>query len=128
MQWLNTSENGSEEVGAPSNHGAWFDAQSLAMALFADSVSLARKIIARASERLDTQMDSDGFFIKEMERTISLHYSVFVLNAFNIIAVLSEQAGIDFWNMESKSGKSLKKGMESRYRFGDRRCNGRVGC
>jgi hypothetical protein len=112
LQWLNTSVNGRDEMDAPNNHGVWFDAQSLAMALFVDSTAMAKKIIKRAAERLDTQMDSNGYFPLEMERTTSLHYSVFILNAFNIIAVLSEQAKVDFWGMETKSGKSLRKALQ----------------
>jgi hypothetical protein len=112
LQWLTTSVNGRDEMDAPNNHGVWYDAQALSMALFVDSTALAKKIIQRAANRLDTQMDSNGFFPLEMERTTSLHYSVFVLNAFNIIAVLSEQVKVDFWGMETKSGKSLKKAIQ----------------
>jgi hypothetical protein len=38
------------------------DAQSMAMSLFADSVELAGKIVLRADERLDRQMDTSGLF------------------------------------------------------------------
>jgi hypothetical protein len=112
LQWLNTSPNGLDEMDAPNNHGVWFDAQALSMALFVDSVSLAKKIIQRAADRLDAQMDNKGFFPLEMQRTASLHYTVFILNAFNVIAVLAEKVKVDFWGMQTKSGKSLKKAIE----------------
>ncbi|TMI61502.1 MAG: hypothetical protein E6H07_18435 [Bacteroidetes bacterium] len=113
LHWLNTSEIGIDEMNAKNNHGVWYDAQTLSMALFVDSIDLAKRIIARSVNRLDTQMDTNGFFPLEMERTISLHYTVFVLDAFCIIAQLSEKTGTNFWTLETKSGKSLNKGLQA---------------
>jgi hypothetical protein len=48
-----------------------------------------------------------------MERTISLHYTSFVMEAFFIIADVSEKLGIDMWNYTSPSGKSLKKAFDA---------------
>jgi hypothetical protein len=52
-----------------------------------------------------------------MERTIALHYNVFILNAFYIIAQLSEKTDIDFWNVKTKSGKSLQKGLDALFPY-----------
>jgi hypothetical protein len=112
LNWLISSEIGKDEMNAKNNHGVWFDAQVLSIATFLENQPLVKEIIARAANRLDEQMDKDGFFPLEMERTTSLHYTVFILNAFNIIAQLSEKAGIDFWGMETKSGKSLNKAIQ----------------
>ena len=113
LNWLYTSEIGIDEMNTKNNHGVWFEAQTLSIALFVDSMELAKKIIAKAANRLDAQMDTNGFFPKEMERTTSLHYSVFVLDAFCIIAQLSEKTGTNFWTLETKSGKSLNKGLQA---------------
>jgi hypothetical protein len=112
LNWVQTSPNGIDEMDAPNNHGAWYDAQRLSIALFVDSIGLAKKIIANAKNRLDMQMDADGKFPKEMERTIALHYSVFVMDAFLLIAQMAEKVDVDLWNYQSPSGKSLKKGYE----------------
>lgn len=112
LQWMQTSKNGMDEMKAQNNHGAWYDAQRLSLALFTGNNDLANKIILNAEDRLDKQMDNDGKFPKEMERTISLHYSVFVMNAFFTIAQMAEKTGIDLWNYKSPSGKSLKKGFD----------------
>ena len=109
LNWMQTSKTGIDELNAKNNHGAWYDAQRLAMALFVDSTDLAKRIIANAANRLDYQVDEKGFFPKEMERTISLHYTAFVMNAFFAIANMSEKTGFDFWNLTTPSGKSLKK-------------------
>jgi hypothetical protein len=80
--------------------------------LFVDSTQLAKQIVQSAMTRLDKQMDDAGKFPREMERTISLHYSVFVMDAFFTIAQMAEETGIDLWNYTSPSGKSLKKGFD----------------
>jgi Alginate lyase len=113
LHWLDTSKIGIDEKNAKNNHGVWYDAQTLSMALFIDSIDLAKKIIARSVNRLDIQMDANGFFPLEMERTTSLHYTVFVLDAFCIIAQLSEKTGMNFWTLETKSGKSLSKALQA---------------
>lgn len=113
LEWMQTSKIGKDEMKAENNHGAWYDAQRLSMALFIGDKELAKKIALNAAERLDKQMDNDGKFPKEMERTISLHYTTFAMEAFFIIAHMSEKAGVDLWAMTTPSGKSLKKGFEA---------------
>jgi hypothetical protein len=111
LSWMQRSPIAQKEMAAKNNHGVWYDAQSLAMALFADSVELAGKIVKRAADRLDKQMDTSGLFPLELGRTTSLHYSVFILNAFTVIAELSsEGTSVNFWTLETPSGKSMRKG------------------
>ncbi len=109
LNWMQTSKNGIDELNTKNNHGVWYDAQRLSMALFIDSTDLAKKIVANAANRLDYQLDDNGSFPAEMQRTISLHYTSFVLNAFFTIAQMAEKTKIDFWNLTTPSGKSLKK-------------------
>jgi hypothetical protein len=109
LTWIQTSRIGQKEMNARNNHGVWYDAQTLSMALFADSTDLADRIVRRAAGRLDEQMDSSGLFPLELTRTTSLHYSVFILNAFTVIAQLSEQTHTNLWSTITPSGKSLRK-------------------
>jgi hypothetical protein len=109
LNWMQTSKVGMDEMNAKNNHGAWYDAQRLALALFVDSTDLAKRIVNNAAGRLDYQVDDNGFFPAEMERTISLHYTAFVMNAFFNIAQMAEKTGIDFWKLTTPSGKSLQK-------------------
>jgi alginate lyase len=113
LTWLETSPIGQIEKAARNNHGIWFDAQTLAMALYIDSTDMAKKIVRRDLDRLDQQMDTTGLFPLELSRTTSLHYSVFILNAFTVVAQLSEQTGTDVWTTETASGKSLKKAFQA---------------
>ena len=91
LNWMQTSKNGMHEMDAKNNHGAWYDAQRLSIALFIDSNDLAKKIVTNAANRLDYQVDENGFFPAEMERTTSLHYTCFVMDAFFFIANMSEK-------------------------------------
>jgi hypothetical protein len=113
LHWMQTSKNGIDEMNAQNNHGAWYDAQRLSMALFTGNSELAKSIVNNALGRLDKQMDDKGSLPKEMERTISLHYTVFAFEAFFNIAQMAENTGIDFWNNVTPSGKSLRKGFEA---------------
>ena len=113
LGWMATSKISQKEMNARNNHGVWYDAQTLAMALFTDSTELAGKIVQRAVDRLDRQMDSSGLFPLELTRTTSLHYSVFILNAFIVVANLSEQTPMNLWTVTTPSGKSLRKALEA---------------
>ncbi len=110
LNWMQTSDNGRDEMNAPNNHGVWYDALRLSISLFINDFEKAKNVIANAQNRLDKQMDIEGNFPKEMERTTSFHYTVFVMDAFFTIAQMAEKAGINFWNYTSPSGNSLKKG------------------
>lgn len=109
LNWMQTSKIGKDEMNADNNHGAWYDAQRLSLALYIDSMDLAKRIVHNAATRLDKQINAEGFFPKELERTISLHYSAFVMNAFFNIATMAKHTGVDLWNHITPSGKSLKK-------------------
>jgi hypothetical protein len=109
LNWMQTSKTGIDELNAKNNHGAWYDAQRLSMALFIDSTELAKRIVNNAAGRLDYQADDKGFFPAEMQRTISLHYTAFVMEPFFIIANMAKQTGFDLWNYTTPSGKSLKR-------------------
>ena len=111
LDWMETSKNGREEMKAQNNHGVFYDAQRLAFALFIDNKEKTEEVVNSAKKRLDYQMNDEGAFPKELERTIGIHYSVFVLKAFVSIAEMSDKTDIDFWNYTTPSRKSLKKGM-----------------
>lgn len=113
LNWMQTSKIGVSELKAPNNHGMWYDALRLSIALFIDDTKLAKEVFQNAQDRLDKQMDTDGNFPLELQRTTSLHYSVFVLDALFNIAQMGEYVGVDLWNYHSPSGKSIKKGFDA---------------
>ncbi len=117
LDWMQTSRNGKDEMNAKNNHGTYYDALRLSLALFTGKTALARDIVANATRRLDSQEDAEGKFPLEMERTISLHYSVFNLQAFFTIASMADKTGFDFWNYTGSNGASLKKAFDYLHPF-----------
>jgi len=113
LHWMQTSKNGIDELNTKNNHGAWYDAQRIAMALYIGDNEAAKKIALNAADRLDKQMDANGKFPEEMVRKISLHYTTFVMHAFFAIANMSDKAGVDLWNLVTPTGKSLQKGFDA---------------
>jgi len=113
LNWMETSKIGIDEKEAKNNHGVWYDATALALANYTGEKEIANKTVKDAAERLDAQMDDKGYFPLELARTTSLHYTAFVLDAFTIIAQLSENTNTDFWTLKTKSNKSLEKGYEA---------------
>jgi hypothetical protein len=107
-QWMNASKIGLDELNAENNHGVWFDAQALSIANYLGNTDESRKIIKRALGRLNIEMDKSGSFPKELERATTLHYSVFILNAFEIIAQLAQEANMEFRNVSTPDGRTLK--------------------
>ena len=112
LQWMQTSKNGKEEMNAKNNHGVWYDALRLSIALFNNQKDAANKIIANAQIRLVNQMDDKNRFPLEMARTTSLHYSVFVIDAFLKIATMAEYTGVDFWTNRDNSKHTLRAAVE----------------
>jgi hypothetical protein len=112
LQWMQTSKNGKEEMKAKNNHGVWYDALSLSIALFNHQKEAANKIIANAQIRLANQMDDNNRFPLEMARTTSFHYSVFVIDAFLKIAKMAEYTGVDFWANTDNSKHTLKAAVD----------------
>ena len=112
LQWMQTSKNGTDELNAKNNHGVWYDALRLSITLFNNQKEASNKIIANAQIRLDKQMDDNNRFPLEMARTTSLHYSVFVIDAFLKIAKMAENTGVDFWMSQGNSKHTLKAAVD----------------
>jgi len=112
LQWMQTSKNGKDEMNTKNNHGVWYDALRLSIALFNYQKEAANNIIANAKIRLANQMDDNNRFPLEMARTTSLHYSVFVIDAFLKIAKMAKSTGIDFWMSQGNSKHTLKAAVD----------------
>jgi hypothetical protein len=113
LEWMQKSKNGTDEMNATNNHGVWYDAQRLSFALYNNNTTLAKKIISNVKKRIESQMDKDGFFPKELARTTSLHYSLFVLEPLVKIAQMSTKVGVDLWSYTAPNGNSIKKGCDA---------------
>jgi hypothetical protein len=109
LDWLLTSPNGKHEHDAKNNHGSWFAAQTAAFSSFVGDTARVREITSAAKDRIGSQIRPDGSQPLEMERTRSLHYSAFNVEALSRLAEMGRQVGVDLWHYEAPSGGSLTK-------------------
>lgn len=113
LDWLLTSRNGVLEGQARNNHGTWYDAQVVGLALFAGRFDTAKAQLAKAATRLDAQIDTDGLQPEEARRTRSLSYHLFNLEGWFTLALMGEKAGIDLWTLTTSSGRSLRQALDA---------------
>jgi hypothetical protein len=112
LAWLIDSKNGTEERAAENNHGTFYDEQVAALALFVgDSVVARRTLDASAKARIASQIDSLGKQKLELERTRPLHYSVFNLDAFTMLAEMGRHVGVDLWHYTAPNGGSILRAL-----------------
>ncbi|MDB4915215.1 MAG: glycosyl hydrolase family 88 [Gemmatimonadetes bacterium] len=110
LTWLTNSKNGGEERAATNNHGTFYDEQVAALALFVGDTALAKMTIGESgAQRIAVQIDADGKQKQELERTRPLHYSLFNLDAFTMLAEMGRHVGVDLWHYSSPAGGTLEK-------------------
>ena len=110
LTWLLTSKNGTEERATTNNHGVFYDEQVAALALFVGDSALARKTIGESgTNRIASQIDADGKQKRELDRTRPLHYSLFNLDAFTMLAEMGRHVGVDLWHYTAPGGGSIEK-------------------
>ena len=111
--WLLTSDIGKEEQRAKNNHGTWYDAQVVALALFTGDTALARSTLETSkTRRIAAQIMPDGRQPFELARTRSLGYSIMNLEGLCRLAELGRQVGIDLWSYRSPRGGSIRKALD----------------
>jgi hypothetical protein len=107
-----TSPNGKHEHDAKNNHGSWFAAQTATYAMFVGDTALARKIVEDAKPRIGWQIKPDGSQPIELERTRSMHYSSFNVEALSRVAEIGRSLRIDLWNYQAPEGGSLRRAID----------------
>lgn len=111
--WLETSEQGVMEKASTNNHGVWYDVIVLNMWFYSGNYDAALHILEKMGEsRITAQQISDGSFPRELSRTLSLHYSTFILEGFLEASYIGDKVGYDLWSYEGVDGSSLKKAVD----------------
>ncbi|MBN8504846.1 MAG: alginate lyase family protein [Burkholderiales bacterium] len=110
--WLRSHPNGLDEEAEHNNHGSWYDALVVHLALVLGEQGQAReRLRVGLQRRLEAHVDPDGSQPHELARTLSLDYSLFNLEALAICAELGERVGVDWWGHVSSDGRSLAKAL-----------------
>lgn len=112
MQWLLTSRNGKAERGARNNHGTWYDTQVSALAIYCGDISTARQILLDCTRRIAKQIEPDGSQPEELMRTRPLHYSIYNLHAWYLLALIGEKLNLDIWKFQTEDGRSIHKALD----------------
>ena len=113
LNWLRTSSHGLGEQKKLNNHGTWYDAQVVSLALFTGQNELARITLEQVkTRRISRQIEPDGRQPQELARTKSLGYSTMNLDGFVRLAAMGEKLGVDLWRYESQDGRSIRKALD----------------
>ncbi len=100
LYWLEHSVNGRKELHAANNHGLWYDAIRLMTARAAGLDDRVREIAVESVQpRFAGQVAEDGTLPEELVRTLSLHYSTFVLEALSTARNVARTEGVELWEM-----------------------------
>jgi Alginate lyase len=110
LKWLNTSKYGLDEKSSGNNHATWWTAQAAAFAVFTGDAAAQRMCWDHYRKYLvPTEIKPDGSCPLEEERTASLSYSSYNLDAFATVCRLAQMAGVDLWNFRSSKGICVEK-------------------
>ena len=112
LQWMRTSPQGREESKATNNHGSWYDVQIVALAYFVGDSALAEGTLRTSTmARIEQQILPDGRQPRELERTRSLSYSEFNVEALTRLAELARFTTLDLWRYAPAAGGGIGAAM-----------------
>ena len=112
LNWLLTSPNGAHEREARNNHGSWYAAQTAAYARYTGDTARVRQIVEAARDRIGWQIKPDGSQPIELERTRSMHYSGFNIEALSRLAEIGRTMNVDLWHYSAPGGGSLRAAID----------------
>jgi hypothetical protein len=109
LEWLQTSEQGTEERLTRNNHGTCYDLQTASIAAFLGDAELLERTFLTSRERILEQFTAEGGQPHEMTRTQTAHYCLFNLQCWVNLATLAEACGHDLWSFEGQDGRGLAR-------------------
>jgi hypothetical protein len=108
LHWLLTSQPGDTEKHAGNNHASWWTAQSAAIATFIDDEAAQKTVFNFYRDRIfPHQIKPDGSAPREEQRTRSLSYSAFNLEAFAVTCRIAQLRGVDLWSVTAKGNATI---------------------
>jgi len=109
--WLTTHPYGLDEKDHGNNHSTWWAAQVAAFAKLADRSDIMETCRSQYKKLLTAQMDLDGGFPDELDRTKPYNYSLFNLEGYAVLAEIASSPSDHLWDYETPKG-SLKTAID----------------
>lgn len=107
--WLENSTQGRKESAAANNHGLWYDAVHIMLLAYLDRKADVEKAVDHGiMAKLEAQIAPDGSLPQELKRTLSLHYSTFVMEALTLTANVVRPLGINLWLKTTAKGTGMQ--------------------
>ena len=123
LDWLLSSDLGETEGKRMNNHGTYYNVQVGWIALYLNKTDFTKELLESMVQDINlapfedvpklvaVRINPDGSQPFEMERTSSLHYSVFNLIGLFQLAQIGHTVGVDLLNYETH-GAGLKKALD----------------
>ena len=115
VDWMLTSETGNDENNQHNNHGAWFDVQVAAAAIFTGRTVLAKRTLNSAYDlRVVKHVNPDGKQPHELARTKAMNYSIYNFNALAALGNMAVLNGVKrpYWSESEDSPCLLRLAAE----------------
>jgi hypothetical protein len=108
--WMTSHQYGLDEKMNGNNHSTWWAAQVMAFATLTQNVLHYQEAEEMYKDLLDKQLATNGSFPEETKRSKPYNYSLFNLEGFTLMCIISElnPTHINLWNYNSKNGSIAK--------------------
>jgi len=108
LHWLLTSPAADAEMHSGNNHASWWTAQVAAIATFLEDDAAEKAAFNFYRDHIfPGQIKPDGSAPREEQRTRSLSYSAFNLEALSITCRIAQVHGVDLWSVKSRGGAGI---------------------
>ncbi|MEM6321156.1 MAG: alginate lyase family protein [Bacteroidota bacterium] len=111
LTWLTTHPYGLDEKDHGNNHSTWWAAQAAAFAELAERPEIMEDCRKQYKKLLAAQMDENGGFPDELERTKPFNYSLFNLEGYAVLAEIASTEKDNLWNYSTPNG-TLKQAID----------------
>jgi hypothetical protein len=112
LGWLLESANGQDEAKMYNNHGTFYDATVIGLALHLGFDDIATQIAGLTQQRVRGQIEKDGKQPHELKRTRPFNYTAFNLVGFTSNARMAARHGIDIWQQPAENDQRILKALD----------------
>lgn len=110
--WLTNHPYGKDEMNAKNNHGTCWVMQAALFAKYTGNTEVLNFCRDRfQTVLLPDQMDADGSFPLELERTKPYGYSLFNLDAMATLCHILSDENHNLWQYTTEDGRNMQKGV-----------------